>query len=248
MQQAVGSTVPSGEAAAWYRVQLAHLEFVRGDLDAAQAEYEAALEAFPGYVHGLAGLGRVAAARGDTEEAIARYSRAVERLPVLEYVIALGDIYHAAGRDDDAAKQYELVDVIAQLYRSNGVNTDLELAVFYADHDQRLDEAVRQARVEYERRSSVQAADALAWALNKAGQTGEAQRYSTEALRLGTRDPVFLYRAGKVALAAGETAQSYYHLSAAVALNPRFSALYADDAAEVLGLIDAGEVLVGEER
>ena len=47
---------------------------------------------------------------------------------------AYGDVLSAAGRQDEAAAQYALVAAIQQLHAANGVDTDLELALFTADH------------------------------------------------------------------------------------------------------------------
>ncbi len=83
------------------------------------------LEAYPGYVHALAGLANVDAARQDYDKAIELYRDVTTRYPIPDYVIALGDIYAAAGKPEQASRQYALVGAIDQLYRANGVNTDL---------------------------------------------------------------------------------------------------------------------------
>ncbi len=78
------------------------------------------------------------------------------------------------------------------------------MALFFADHDLNLDEAVRQARSVYDARPSIQAADALAWALYKSGQQGEALEHSREALRLGTQDATMLFHAGMIHPSLGD--------------------------------------------
>ncbi len=234
MEQAIDAAGPRGEAAAWTRLQMGHLYFNRGEMEAAQAEYEQSLRAFPGYVHALAGLARVHAARDEYGKAADLYEQVVTRQPVLEYVVALGDVYSAGGREADAARQYELVEAIARLYQANGVNTDQELALFFADHDWRLDGAVRQAHAAYEQRPSIHAADALAWALYKSGRYEEAQTYSQEALRLGTRDPLLLFHAGMIRYRLGDYGPARRFLEQALRTNPRFSVLYAGEAAETL--------------
>jgi tetratricopeptide (TPR) repeat protein len=240
MESAVEAGGLRGENAAWARLQLGHLFFNRGDLDAAERQYESSLDAFPGYVHAGAALARVRAAEGDYDGAVELYREAVERYPVLEYVIALGDVYAVAGDAAGAAQTAELVGAIEQLYRSSGVNSDLELALYYADHDLRLDDALRQARAEYERRPSIHAADVLAWVLYKSGEYEEALSYSEEALRLGTRDAQMLYHAGVIARAVGEEGKGRDYLEQALSINPGFSVLHARDAAEQLAEARSG--------
>ena len=226
--------VTSQESMAWYRLQLGNLYFNTGSIESAEGEYERSLKAFPAYVHAQAGLAKVQAARGDYDEAASLYGQVVDRYPIPEYVAALGDVHLAAGREDEAVQQYDLVAAIDKLYKANGVNTDLQMALFFADHDLRLGEALRQARTEYERRGSIQAADVLAWALYKSGQYEEARDYSEEALRLGTQDALMLFHAGMIYDRLGEYEKARDHLERAIQINPGFSVLYAGTAADTL--------------
>jgi tetratricopeptide (TPR) repeat protein len=231
------------ENTAWARVQYGHFLFTQGRLDEAAAQYESALEALPGYVHATAGQARVAAAYERYDEAIGLYTAVVERQPVLEYVAALGDVYAAARREADAQRQYDLVAVIDQLYKANGINTDTEVSIFLADHPSgggRLEDALYQAQAGYAARpASIAAADALAWALYKAGRLEEALVYSKEAVRLGTADPLLLFHAGMINFEAGNHDVARDYLSRAVDANPRFSVLYADEAAGALADLNA---------
>ena len=228
------------ENTAWARVQYGHFLFTQGKLDDAAQQYESALESLPGYVHAIAGQARLAASHERYDEAIALYTTVVERQPVFEYVAALGDVYRAAGREADAQRQYALVAAIEQLYKANGINTDTEVALFLADHDLRLEDALNRAQAAYAARpASIAAADALAWALYKAGRHQEALVYSKEAVRLGTRDPLLLFRAGMINYRAGDPDLAHDYLSRAVDANPRFSILFADEAANVLAELNA---------
>lgn len=223
------------ENTAWARVEYGHYLFTQGDLAGAAAQYQSSLEAFPGYVHALAGQARVAAANGLYDEAIALYDQVVTRQPVLEYVSALGDVYLVAGREADAERQYELVASIDSLYRESGINTDVQMALFLADHDLRLEEAVDQAFGAYETHpNNIHTADALSWALHKTGRDDEALTYSEQAVRLGSHDPSLLFHAGMINFRTGnhETARGY--LQRVVDTNPRFSLLYAGHAAATL--------------
>src|SRR4029077_9882684 len=91
------------------------------------------------------------------------YSRAVKPIPLPEFVVAYGDVLAAAGHDKDAAAQYALVTAIQQLQGANGVNPELELALFPADPGcpEDLPTAVEQARRQVAERPSVVAWDVL---------------------------------------------------------------------------------------
>lgn len=227
-----GGTRP--ENSAWARVELGNFYLTHGRPDDAASAYDRALEAYPAYVHALAGQAAVAAARAQYDRAIGLYRGVTARYPLPDYVIALGDAYAAAGRPADAARQYALVDAIDQLYRSSGVNTDLQTAVFLADHDRNLEESLRTARAAAEDRPSIQSADALAWALYKSGHFEEARAHAEEALRLGTQQPLYLYHAGMIAAAAGDALAARDYLGRALAINPRFHVLHATEAERTL--------------
>jgi hypothetical protein len=81
---------------------------------------------------------------------------------------------------------------------------------------------------------SVRSADALGWSLTRAGRPAEGLRYSTEALRLGSRDALFLYHAGIAARDAGRVDLARRYLARSLAGNPRFSPLHAPRAMRAL--------------
>jgi len=234
MQLAVDSGVPDSESTAWVRTQLATLYFNTGDLHRAELEYQHTLLDRPNYVYAIAGLGRVRAAQGDMDEAIKLLNQAVAIMPIPEFVITLGDLSQATGQQQEAARQYKLVATLEKLYRANGVDMDMEIALFNADHAQNLGETVALARKAYANRPSIHGADALAWALYKTGNYEEAQKYAEEALQLRTKDSLKLFHAGMIALKLGDEAQAREYLEQALTINPHFSILYADEARRML--------------
>jgi tetratricopeptide (TPR) repeat protein len=237
MQRAVDSGTPNSESTAWVRTQLGNLYFNTGKLEQAELEYQLTLENRPNYVYALAGLGRVRAAQGDMEQAIQLLNQAVGIMPLPEFVITLGDLYQASGQQEKANQQYKLVSAIERLYRANGVDLDMEIALFNADHDKSLEDTLALARKAYANRPSIQGADALAWALYKTGNYQEAQIDSAEALHLGTKDSLKLFHAGMIALELGNKVQARQYLEEALRINPHFSILYAEEASRLLEML-----------
>ena len=232
IQRADGDGVP--EHAAWGNAQLANVYFSVGRVDEAGQHYERSLEIFPGYVHALAGIGRVAAAHADLPKAIDYYTRAINTVPLPEYVTALGDVYAASGDQKQAQAQYDLIAAIEQLYNANGINLDLQIGLFNADHGRDVTTTVERAKRAFAEQPSIQAADVLAWVQYKAGNVADARATIGQALRTGTDDPLILFHAGMIYKDAGDTARAKDFLGRVVNQAPHFSVLYAAVAKQAL--------------
>jgi hypothetical protein len=126
----------------------------------------------------------------------------VDALPLPEYVIALGETELATGKTGAAKQDLALVAAEEQLQRAAGVDVDVELAVFEADHGDPA-KAVTLARRGWSKAPSVRAADALGWALTRGGDPKAGYAWAKRALKLGALDPVWRAHAGLSALAAG---------------------------------------------
>ncbi len=172
---------------------------------------------------------------GRYARAIAGYTAVVSRYPLPAYVIALGDVYRAAGRPAAARRQYAVVRAEERLYAANGVNVDVELALFDDDHNGDVAAALERIRAVARVQPSVTVEDALAWTLFKAGRAHAALAESNRALRLGTHDSSFLYHRGAIEASLGMVGPAARDLRAALDLNPGFSLLYAPDARRLLG-------------
>ena len=233
MRLAVSAGSGAAENTAYVQSLLGDVEFARGKLAAASLAYREALALVPRYAPADAGLARVQAARGDLRGAIRRLEGVVARLPLPQYVVALGETELAAGRPVAARRDLALVRAEQRLLAANGVNTDVDLALFEADHGTPA-RAVAVAQRAWSQAPSVRAADALGWAQTRAGHPRAGVRWARRALRLGSRDAMFLYHAGMAARAAGERAAARQWLRAALAANPRFSPLYAPRAQRAL--------------
>lgn len=237
MHSAVQTALRGSESWAWTLTHLGHLYFNRGDLAQAAAIYAQVLAEKTDYPYALSGKARVEAAQGNLTGAIALYRQITERLPLPEFIIALGELYEATGQPEAARQQYALVDVIQQLNAAAGMNVDLEMALFTASHGTDPVAAVAQARAAYAERPTLYGADTVAWALYQHGAYDEAWQFSQEALRLGTKDALLHFHAGMIAAKLSDEESARTHLQEALAINPYFSPLYAPIAQEALAAL-----------
>jgi tetratricopeptide (TPR) repeat protein len=228
---------PSDEA--WTSYQLGELSLTAGRLDAAARAFRDGAQLDPTSIQSFAGMAKVAWARGDLDTAIRRMEEVVRRFPTPEYVVALGDLHALAGETDAASRNYELARLESQLFRADGVNTDLELALFHADHGDPM-EALAAAEAEWSRRRSIHVADALAWALHVNGRHEEAARISRRSLALGTREGLFLYHAGMIEFSLGAHEAARGFLRRALEVDPWFSISGTPEARRVLARLDGG--------
>jgi len=230
---AVSAGGEAPENAAFVQALRGNIELAQNRMQEARRTFDSALAKVPGYAPAELGIARLDVAAGRLDAAIDRLRPVVERFPQQEYVVALGEIELAAGRRDAGRRTLELVQAQQQLLSSAGVNTDAELAIYEADHGDRR-RAVTLARSAWANAPSVRSADALGWALTRAGRAREGLPYARRALRLGSRDASYLFHAGMSARAAGRRAEAERLLRDALAANPGFSPLHAETARRTL--------------
>jgi tetratricopeptide (TPR) repeat protein len=223
MRRAAASLGLAPENTAFALALVGQLEQQNGHSAKAREAYEAALRLVPQHAPSIAGLGRLAVAAGDLDAAQHEFERAVAILPLPEYVIALGETLEASGTTTQAQGQYDLARAQIALLRAGGVVVDLDLALFEADHGDAATALVL-AEAAYAATPTVRAADALGWALHRAGRDEDAWARAKEALRLGSRDPRFHYHAGSIALTRGDDIAAREHLEQALRTDPGFSA------------------------
>jgi tetratricopeptide (TPR) repeat protein len=200
MQMAAKATAPSDpEAQAWYAAQTGELYLKLHKLDDADREFRRAVFLFPNYPLAVIGQGKVRVARGDTEGALAIYLAQLKRTPTLDVAARIGDLYAARG---DAAQSEHYYQLAEDLVGPGVVQTEANLALYLADHDRKLSDAVTIAETVVTKRHDIFTEDALAWAYYKAGRLKDAYAASQLALRTGTRDEALLARADRIRAAA----------------------------------------------
>lgn len=214
MRLAVSAGGGAGESTAYVQTLLGDLELQRGRPAAAVAAYRGALASSESYPQAQAGLARVDAARGDLRAAIRRLRVVAERLPLTSHLTLLAESELAAGATEQGRRDLGVVRAQQRLLRSGGAAPDAELVLFEANHGSPR-AAVRLGRRVWREAPSVRSADALGWALTRAGRPGAGLAWATRALRTGSRDPGFRLHAGIAARRAGRADIAERDLAAA---------------------------------
>ncbi|MFD7116971.1 tetratricopeptide repeat protein [Streptomyces sp. NPDC059922] len=232
-----GSTAERAEALD----TLGELALERGEPAEALGHYEAALTAVRGRAQSLAGRARALASLGREDEATRDYQTALAKLPRPEYALELGELYDSLGLDGDAQTQYETLRERAERAQGNGVNEELVLGRFEADHGA-PEAAVTRLRAEWaQSHRSMEVADALGWALYRAGREREALAYATKATEPGRRSALFSYHRGEIERSLGRYGPARRHIEEALRTDPHFSPLLATKAREALDALGEPE-------
>jgi tetratricopeptide (TPR) repeat protein len=230
MQLAADAASGQREPAAWANVELAKLDLRAGHLARAEGELRLALELVPGYVYAQEQRARLEARRGNLPRALRFARRAAEAVPLPQFVSLLADLEERAGDRRAARRQVATVRAIDRILAANGVRTDVETAVFDADHRIRTATLVARARAARAARPSILGDDALAWALARTGRCDEARSWSDRSLRLGTRDPLLYFHRAEIERCAGNARAARSWARRALALDPVFSVRWAPHA------------------
>ncbi|MFF0448218.1 hypothetical protein ACFYT4_17720 [Streptomyces sp. NPDC004609] len=226
---------PAEKAAALWR--LGELAWERGEPAEAVDSYSVALRLAPDHHVALASRGRALGALGRSKEAFRDYQAALAKMPLPEYALEVAELYSSLGLDGGAVSQYERVRTSAEEAAEHGVNVELVLGRYEADHGD-ADAAVRRLRAEWDRgRHSVQMADALGWALFRAGRAREALPFARRATKDGPRRPLFAYHRGEIERALALDGPARRHIAEALRINPYFSPLLAPAARRTLAAL-----------
>jgi tetratricopeptide repeat protein len=221
------------EARAWAHWRQGELAFSAGDSDIAIAKYHEALAIFPGYWHAYNGLAKAHWAKKEWGLALDAATKGANAYPLPETLGYKYDAQLALGDRAGAGQTLDLIYAIERIGNSQGINDRL-LAMFYADHGLRKDDAVAIARRDLARRGDIYAQDALAWTLASAGRWSEARPHAESAVRLGTEDARLQYHAGLIELHSGARLEGRRRLELALSLNPHFHPFDADAARRLL--------------
>ncbi|MET7655320.1 tetratricopeptide repeat protein [Streptomyces sp. NPDC005486] len=228
---AAGASSPA-ERAAWLE-RAGQLAWERGERADALRHFQEAVRIDPDQRAAQAGRGRALAALGRTSEALHAYRMALAEQPLPQYALELGELYESLGRARAARAQYDLLRARVRQEAAGGVDGELVLGRFEADHGDPAS-AVRRLRAEWRRQPGIAVADALGWALHRAGDDKEALTFAviaTDRVHGGAiHSAPYMYHRGAIERALGTEGPARRHLREALRINPYFSPLLGPEA------------------
>jgi tetratricopeptide (TPR) repeat protein len=233
LRLAISAGAGTAEGSAFVRSLLGDLEANRGRYGAAERAYREALAVDPEFASARTGLAMLQAGRGELDGAIAKLRGLVGDPPSPDALAQLGEVEQAAGLTAAARRHYAASGERERELLASGSHADAGVTLFEAEHG-RPARAVRLGRRAWRAAPSVSSADAYSWALHRARRSSAASRLSTEAMKLGSRDPQFLYHAGMIARASGRLGEARRLLGRLLEQSPRFSPLYGPRAVAAL--------------
>lgn len=238
---AAAARTPAEQAA--YLAGVGQLAWERGDRDDALRHFEAALRLDPDQRAALSGKARTLAALGRADEAVAVYRAVLAKRPDARDALELGELQESLKRNDDAERSYDVLRERVRRSAAGGVDEELLTGQFEADHAD-AEDAVERLRAEWRRQPGIEVADALGWALYRAGEETEALTYvsiaTDKAKGGGVISALYAFHRGMVERKLGKDGPARRHLEEALRINPYFSPLGAPLAREALR--ELGEV------
>lgn len=208
------------EETTWYLWRKASLLFGRGEVPAAKRLYQKVLEIDSDDSAALFGLAEVQRASGEVPQAIETVQKIIDDSQAPPAMAFMGDLHAISGNQVVAEQWYQKTEAAmrAEMVVAGDAHAR-EVAMFFADHQRNLDEALALATKDLERRQDIYSYDTLAWCQYQAGEVSQAANSIKQALRLGTQDAKLFFHAAQIFAANGQAIESKAMLARAIKLN-----------------------------
>ncbi len=224
------------EHAGWYLWRKGTLHFDSGNLAEAERSFRLALDTDPDDEAALVGLAKVQFAQHELDQSQTTLEKAAasEAPPVLAL---LGDLYAVRGDVKHAEALWRRTEsLMREEAKVAKVAHAREVALFYADHERNLNEALQLVEIDLDQRTDPFAMASQAWVLLKNNRPEEAQLAIDRALVHVKADPLLFFYAAMIARANGNKEQSTVYTQQFAKLNPRFSITHSQN---IQGLLEA---------
>jgi tetratricopeptide (TPR) repeat protein len=193
LEQALGQTAPfQSRERASDAVHMAHLAYLRGDLDTAWQWAERSLQWSPGFGEALTEEAAIELKRGNAEHAVSLLEDRYATTKDPRYLFRLAQALKAAGKGAEAAGAFQQFEAAALKVSPGEDNANRELILYYVDDVHRPQDALRIAKAEASVRHDVMTMDAYAWALYAVGDVSEARKQIAQVVSVGTKEPEIL--------------------------------------------------------
>ncbi|GGX08533.1 hypothetical protein GCM10010297_32430 [Streptomyces malachitofuscus] len=249
LADAVSAAGEPAERAA-YLERAGQLAWERGDRQDALRHFQEAVRIDPEQRAAQAGQGRALASLGRMTEALSAYRVALAKHPRPEYALELGELYESLGLKQAARVQYGLLRERVRAAAAHGADEEVVLGRYEADHGD-AEAAVRRLRAEWKRQPSTEVADALGWALHRAGDDEEALPFAVRATEGtqggGVRSALYVFHRGMIERSLERYGPARRHLREALQINPWFSPLRVPQAKAALNRLGEPSVQAGPE-
>ncbi|WP_411573079.1 tetratricopeptide repeat protein [Streptomyces sp. WAC 01420] len=249
LADAVSAAGEPAERAA-YLERAGQLAWERGDREDALRQFQEAVRIDPEQRAAQAGQGRALASLGRMTEALSAYRVALVKHPRPEYALELGELYESLGLKQAAQVQYGVLRERVRAAAAHGADEELVLGRYEADHGD-AEAAVRRLRAEWKRHPSTEVADALGWALHRAGEHEEALPFAVRATEGtqggGVRSALYAFHRGMIERSLERYGAARRHLTEALQINPWFSPLRVPQAKAALNRLGEPSVQAGPE-
>jgi predicted Zn-dependent protease len=214
-------TAKEMRAYAWLEMQRGFLDFVRGRPGEAGLHYRRADAAYPGYWLVEEHIAELFGAEGEYEKAAGILERLVATINRPDLDQAIGELYELAD-DSGCARHWEerALNAYLQSAGRGEVHYYHHLVDYYADVVEDGANAVKWAYKDLQLRENFATQAALAWALYRDGQCGDAVCWIDRALASRVVDARLYFRAGEIYYAAGDKTRGYEFRERALKLNP----------------------------
>lgn len=223
---------------AWYQWRKATLLLDSGKPKDAQQVIEMALESAPDDEANLVCLASAQFALGDLQAA----ARTLESAAASEAPPAIGLLGDVRALQGDRTTAELLWSRTEELMRKEAklakVAHAREVAMFYADHNRNLLEALQLSALDMNQREDAFAWDAQAWVLFKNGRLEDAQTAMRTALAMVDSDCRMLFHAAMIDCASGDVASARVLVQQITKVNPNFSITYSDEFKQLLNQLD----------